>query len=157
MKTATAVLFLLGFHAFLAEARIGETREQCVARYGAPVSRSNQPSHVASFFRSGFQIDVEFHNGKAESLAFAKSAEKARTGEQISETELKLLLEANAGGQEWEKMEVVSMDSQWATKDRTRVASYSPIRKVLFVATAECIRRGAEAKKSEEAKSLKGF
>ncbi len=81
-----------------ARARLGETVEQCVERYG-PVIEKRQPSlpqsdaETAVFSKSGVTIIVEFHKGTAWLITFRKPV--------LQIDEIEALLQANAATGNW--------------------------------------------------------
>jgi hypothetical protein len=82
-----------------AHARLGETEDQCIARYGAPTSPAvdnndnGVPTHEMFFQKDGYAITVNFLNGKAGTVQFWKK--------DISHDDINALLEANAQGGTW--------------------------------------------------------
>lgn len=105
MKTARFPLLLSTLCAGLlltgsARARLGETLEQCTARYGAPVAETAgrlQGAKSVSFSKAGIRVRVEFLEGKAAFVSFSKHGLS-------SEDELQLL-DSNAGTQSWGPVE----------------------------------------------------
>ncbi len=98
--THKILLWVLGF-TFLTgsiQARIGETVEECVARYGATVekrpakiSQSDPDAHL--FSKKGVSVWVEFRQGKAWKIAFRKL--------DMTEIEHDALLRANMPIEGW--------------------------------------------------------
>src|ERR1700722_19229010 len=87
-----------------AQARLGETPDQLVARYGQPLSEADQKAEgikVASaaivFQKGGFEIDVTVTEGISVQEIFKKL-----NGQPITLGEAKVLLSANAQGYGWE-------------------------------------------------------
>jgi len=79
-----------------ASARLGETYEQCVARYGPPVAETAgllQGAKSVSFAKAGIRVRVEFLGGKAAFLSFSKHG--------LTPDDELLLLDSNAGVQVW--------------------------------------------------------
>ncbi len=84
-------------------ARIGETREQCEARYGKPV-RVDEEYHNTSHEKAGLAVECYFYEGKCERIAF-QHIDMGADGKRLplTELEVKTLMEANSGGGVWEK------------------------------------------------------
>lgn len=102
MKKAVFTLLLLCLiSATPALARIGETRAQCAARYGAPVL-VNEKEQGTIHEKAGLQVACHFHEDKCDWLDFRK-IEKDAEGHAValSEVERKILLEASSGGRPW--------------------------------------------------------
>lgn len=81
-----------------ANARLGESLEDCVLRYGEQVgtaekSVAQSDGDAVHFRKSGFDIFVEFRNGMAWSIRFVR-----RT---FSEDERNHLMAINAAGSDW--------------------------------------------------------
>ncbi|GEP46178.1 hypothetical protein [Brevifollis gellanilyticus] len=83
-------------------ARIGETREQCEARYGKPV-RVDEKDQRTHHEKAGFQVECHFHEDKCDHLKISH-ADKDASGEPLplSDSELTTLLEASSNGKAWE-------------------------------------------------------
>ncbi len=61
MKAPFGILAALLFFPFQAECKIGETVEQCVARYGEPLAITGE---LGWFRKSVYFIECWFHEGK---------------------------------------------------------------------------------------------
>jgi hypothetical protein len=84
-------------------ARIGETPEQCEARYGKPVKTLEKGLRRGAVYeKAGLQIQCEFHDNKCEYIYF-KHLENNADGSKkfFAESELEILRDANSGGKEW--------------------------------------------------------
>jgi hypothetical protein len=117
--TRKILLWVIGFTLLTGSihARIGETQEECVARYGAVVekkpakiSQSDPEAHL--FSKKGITIWVEFRQGKAWRIAFRKL--------DMIDVELEALLRANMSAEGWGAALDVngrscrrSLDSKW--------------------------------------------
>ncbi|MES2705430.1 MAG: hypothetical protein V4726_02395 [Verrucomicrobiota bacterium] len=107
MKFPRLALFLSGLPAAVlvlligpASARLGETPEQCTARYGMPVAETAgllQGSKSISFSKAGIRVRIEFIDGQAAFLSFSKHG--------LTDDDERQLLESNAAKQIWSKME----------------------------------------------------
>lgn len=148
------VVIAITFTAFRADARIGETLEQCTVRYGAPVTNSKSS---AAFIKAGFVIAVMFYEGKVDSLAIAK-VERDALGKsmEMSDNEISQLLQANAGNRKWKEI-TRSFDRSWLTEDAQLVAIYEPSKRQLSIMTKDAAARSGADKKAEENKALKDF
>ncbi|RYD38376.1 MAG: hypothetical protein EOP86_00975 [Verrucomicrobiaceae bacterium] len=83
-----------------ARARLGETREECIARYGQPVAETTgllQGAQSVSFAKAGIRVRIEFIDGRAAYLSFSKAG--------LSPDDELQLLESNADGHLWSKAE----------------------------------------------------
>lgn len=154
MLRSLIVVILSAFTVVHANARIGETLEQCTVRYGAPVTNSN---NSAAFIKAGFVIGVMFYNGKVDSLAIAK-VEKDAFGKSIemSDNEISQLLKANSGNRKWKEI-TRSLDRSWLTEDAQVVAIYERSKRQLTIMTKDAAERSGADKKAEENKTLKDF
>lgn len=128
------------------QARIGETMEQCIARYGPVVEHMGKD---ASFKPDPFTIIAEFENGKCVTLYISSK-------EEITETQINVFLKANGGENTWIKDEAIG-SLQWHTKyekDRLR-AIYKHNR--LSITNWEYFKKQREIDKQEEADKMKKF
>jgi hypothetical protein len=111
-------------------ARIGETLEQCVARYGPPESPPEEsavhPKAIdCAFSKSGLDISVVFYQGKAADIMFRKL-----DGSAFNPSEVEELLKANGGSSSWNQHEAKRPDqSEWKTTDGARRATLNPNRR----------------------------
>jgi hypothetical protein len=150
MKT----LLILILATIPALARIGETPEQCTARYGKPISDDGS---VSVYVKAGFIIVAQFHQGKAEMLLVGKQERDIlEKSIPMSAAEIKTVLDANANGSDWELVGKV-IDQEWATKDKLIVAVYKPMDRQLTIATEACLTRSAAEKAAKEKQNLEGF
>lgn len=98
-------------------ARIGETREQCEARYGKPVEVSQDNANTFHE-KSGLRVKCHYYEGICDHIMFsnlAKDAEGRRLP--LTEIEFKTLLEANSNGQSWKKgvVDPVTHNTLWSS------------------------------------------
>lgn len=154
MKTFNAVFcfFLLWSNAF---ARIGDTPEQSVQRYGSPY-KTKAP--FAYYKKAGLLITTELHEGKTEFLLFRKVEENVLgKGVEISDNELEKLLSSSGGERIWKKLQVISVDREWGTEDGELYAVYKTFDNTLMILTKGYLDRATAAKKAKENKTLEGF
>lgn len=89
-------LALMAFNVCLPlQARVGETLEQCVERYGPvmdkrPSTIAGSEPELAVFSKSAITITVEFHEGVAWQISFRKA--------DLSSEEAEVILQANGSG-----------------------------------------------------------
>ncbi len=158
MNRAMLAASLIAFASFYqqASARIGETLEQCQARYGNPVEVTKT---MTRFKKGDMNIMVGgFYNGKVDNIAYCKG-EKNDLGifDEMSENEIQNFLKANGGEKGWNKSKKISMNKEWLTEDGEIFAVYVITTNILFICTKKWIA-GEEAKtKAEENKKLEGF
>jgi hypothetical protein len=137
-------------------ARIGETEQECAARYGEPVTKF--PDNILLYQKSGLTIIITFFNGKADSIVYAKNATNALgKREQISETEVEILLNNNSGSVPWKKRGVISMDGEWETENGELLATYITSQNSLNIGTKDYLARTRANKAAKESKNLEGF
>lgn len=139
-STAFLALLLLAVSASSASARIGETRKQCVARYGKPSSVSEKGT---LFVKGQMKIFVTFSDGKAESIWLQKTDPDVPTlAVPISKEEIDKFLAANGQGHQWRyNASLPDGDEVWITKDSELGALYSRATLSLQVYTRDCIAR----------------
>lgn len=175
MKRIIAVVSLIVFASLYQQttARIGETPEQCQARYGKPVKIDAENKSIW-YQKVGFLIAVTFYEGKAESIMFMKadSIDSVISGlaAEISETEIQNLLKSNGEGKKWREHFVSKetkssgyMDKLWVTEDQERMAWYNAIKQLVIATKSASVRKAAKdeaearKKEAEERKKLEGF
>jgi len=75
-------------------ARIGETMDKAVKRYGPVVHHDTiQGEELYAFKKHGYDIVAHFHEGKIDNIMYGKESR-----EKLSKTEVNTFLEANNGG-----------------------------------------------------------
>jgi hypothetical protein len=132
-------------------ARIGETEQECTARYGEPFEKL--PNNSVLYRKSDLGLLINFFNGKADSIAYRKIAK----GQQLSENEVEILLNNNSGGVPWKKHAVISMNREWLTENGELVATYVTHERLLMVATKDYLARRKAKIEAKEVQNLKGF
>jgi hypothetical protein len=141
-------------------ARISETLEQCISRYGdATPQKSTKPDETDySFKKAGLTILVTFWKGAAHRIGFIKSeTDVLGTAAKMTETEQTALKEANGGGLAWVKSSGNFGKQGWMTDDQKRYATYDAFKHYFVVTTFEfAMKTGAEAQAAEK-KKLEGF
>ena len=141
-----------------ADARIGETLEQCIQRYGEPFAPV-KPGEKVGFIKGEFFLLISLYDGKADLIVFAKmggGVPSAKTPPQpMTDSEISKLLEANSHGVAWTSTESIRPNRSWTTTDHRLMAYYAG--NGLVIATSAAMDRiKADAKRSEE-KKLEGF
>jgi hypothetical protein len=155
MKTAFLILTMLAMAAHSASARIGETLEQCIARYGQPVLPLKEGG-PAIFVKSNVAICVTFYQGRADMLVFWKRNDTGQKGP-LSDGEVSLLMNANAGGHSWQKADNGgSTISAWKTDDGKILAALVSPDRSLTISTMDALARQHAAGASAP-KALTGF
>lgn len=125
----------------VSDARIGETLQQCIARYGQPDGEPEEggvhpKATDCAFVKDGLELLVTFYQGKAVDIIFSKLDERS-----FSPSEVEELLKANGSG--WKEREARKPDqSEWETAFGARRAMLYPDRSGepssrLAVSTAE--------------------
>ena len=144
-----ALLSLSSFVAVVSHGRVFETYDQCVARYGKPVTtvKTAIGSNV-SFLKNNVSITVEFRKDAAVGVTYAKLADKAKPAENraFSKEEVETLLRLNGGEHPWGP-ERKDMNGQpyWFTGDNALNARLTGDRTVLNVQDgAEFVRKAKD-------------
>jgi hypothetical protein len=151
-------------------ARLGETLEQCEARYGlatrtldAPDSLNAPGALVCFFSRAGFKIVATFHNGKAGVIFFEKEEQDASGNPmEISQTEVESLLESNNAGKSWQPASAREAgwnfnDKAWLLEDKSALAVHDKSNHRLVFTSIEFAELQDKVRAAKEEKSLEGF
>jgi len=141
-----------------ARARVGETADGLVARYGQPLSEVDQkgegdkiPSSNVVFQKGGFEIDVMISDGIS-----VEEAYKKLNGDVLTIAEVRTLLSDNSQGRGWEAPQMVEGEKWW-TRDDGATAKLAQDGTTLTVRSRELIAKETTAKKLERQPSLDGF
>ena len=148
MKAATWATLLFLVAQASAHARIGHTIEQCIERYGEPIS-VNEKSKSVTFRKAEFEIEVYFFEGKCEWVTLVKFVEGSTEALQaIDGVEIETFIKANGGDREWQEVESPPGGHiSWRTKDDILSAVYisAPQRKLSVYFTAALRRRSFQS------------
>lgn len=141
---------------FPVSARLGESRAQCITRYGEPLSGSSDIAAV--FVKAGYQISVVFGKDKAEAMEIRK-IEKNALGASLplTSSELETLLKANGGGKEWKPTDAQILEKSWQTEDVSATATYSMNTNNLRIFSKIFMDRSIAEAAAKEKENLKGF
>lgn len=150
-----AAIALLGV--FNAQARVGETEAEIVARYGSfvpPIMSSSGVPMKMYPTKAGLLVGVMYLDGRSAAELY-QNADHA----ELTDTAIELLLEANRAGQTWKKVDVGQIGYlNWIRDDGT-LASYKKFteRPALMVMSTHFRDTARKNRDAEEAAKLKGF
>jgi hypothetical protein len=138
-------------------ARLGETADQLVARYGPPISEVDQKGEGTKialanvvFQKGGFEIDVVVTDGVSVAETFKKL-----NGDALSTGDVRTLLTANSQGLEWAAPRLVQGEKLWSRDDSAtaKLAQDGSF----TIRSRDLVVKEAVAKKLERTPSLEGF
>ena len=157
MKTTLTTFVLSLIFIAAANARLGETYDECVNRYGPLREKKGDAINPQFMFqKDGIIVGINFLNGKAAQLSFRKH-------DFFLDSDVQKLLDVNSGGSKW-KFDAVETQRQLAPdiynkqeyftrEDGGAVAEYLVLQtRVEFVKIVS-----TEYKKAISAKQLQGF
>jgi len=155
MKTKILTVLLLSASSLLA--RIGETQDQCIARYGTALM-SDAKTNMSLFQKGGMDITAFYRDGKVECISYTKSERDALDKPiKMSMTEIDALLSANGSVSKWNKTKSNPIIQNWTNEESGAVASYRSLDRILLIMTKECMQRTIEESKAKEKKALEGL
>lgn len=131
-------------------ARIGETPEQLVARYGK--SKPSKDASELSFEKNGLVIFATLWDGVCHSIRFLSVKPGEEAGRQLTRDEIQLLLTANSGGVEWFE----NKKNSWISVDAKRSA-FIFSDGALCIVTADFIAHEIASRKKESPERTDGF
>ena len=146
-RSLTLPLLLLGV-ANICQARIGDTLEEAIERYGKPVHKASA-AEFAMFKEASYYITAHFHDGKTDAITYVKAASGSSTKGAFSDDEIEMLLKINGNGQTWDQSKVKAGLQEWKTEDRKLQAVYSES-KFLVITSASYVKRLEEAAKKRK-------
>jgi hypothetical protein len=157
MKTAILAVFVIFGLTAPAWARLGETGDQIVARYGQPLSQVNQKAEgtrialiFLTFQKNGFEIRVSLSDGISGAESFRKI-----NGDELSTVEIRTLLGLNSQGMEWEAPQTTDGKTRWMRDDSSMATETGG--RVFYVESKDLIMKEAAAKNMKGTPSLQGF
>ena len=153
MKNVPIFLFLFLFGATSLKARVFESYDACVARYGAPKAKKlTAIGSNAVFIRNGVRVEVEFREKVAVAVTYSKEPNPTKVNEDLKfdTEEVEALLKANGGELVWAAPALDGAGGgRWQTKGKELNAR-------LIEGLYLRIEDGAEpARQSKDAASLK--
>lgn len=163
LMSASIILTLLSG---IAEARIGESVEQCISRYGKPIMRTERPEGQEEiiFKKDYFTISANFFHGVCDSIYYSKSKKtfwrKEEENIPLSEGEIGVFMEANAFGKTWTSFS--ESDYLYWTEDRDLEAHYWKDLRILSISSRNSRERSldeaykySERRRSNEIEKVK--
>lgn len=148
-------------------ARIGETREQCEARYGKPVDSVNE--NITIHKKNGLEVWCSFFEGRCYLISFRKiEADSTQKKLPLSDTEKAALMEANSNGNTWVQTRRTEDGNKtfWQNGDLEASYSIEPMNTLSVInvrsrdARLQAIKNGslkASEKAAQEKSKLKDF
>ena len=146
-RLLTIVLFLLGV-ANISQARIGDTLQEAIERYGKVVNKAHGDEFVM-FKMASYYITAHLHDDKTDAITYAKTGSESSTKGAFSDEEMETLLRINGNGQTWDRSRTKAGLYEWKTEDGKLQAVYSES-KFLVITTAGYLKRLEEAAKKKK-------
>ena len=141
------LLLLLGV-TNICQARIGDTLEEAIKRYGNPLHKASA-DEFAMFKEVSYYITAHFRDDKTDAITYVKVGSESFTKGAFSDDEIEMLLKINGNGQTWERSKAKAGLQEWKTEDRKLQAVYSES-KFLVITTAGYVKRLQEAAKKKK-------
>lgn len=140
-----------------ASAMIGETLEQCTARYGKP-TRADSDGSKAAYKKAGLIIYCEFFEGKCAAVEYYKEEEDALGSSlPLSAVEIQTLRDGNAPAQSWKEQPVLALDLDIWETDTLMAISKKIINPMFKVVTKEQVNRDDATRASKERENMAGL
>jgi hypothetical protein len=142
--------------------RIGESMDECKARYGEPVGEDNDViqipnSKLVVFMKAGLAVGVTLIDGRAAMINFQKvKKDSLGTPEPISDTEIDALLAANAVGK-WRAVDSPVGKKQWMSEDGKYFGQQHLVRPSLTIMSRAFDKALVEAAQKKGEIKLEGF
>lgn len=157
MKKFLTILTILLSFCLSAFARIGETPEECIKRYGEPESKLGEPGEDSIFYMTfdtgDFKINVSFLNGKAGLICYGKSR-----GGELSLSDIEHFLKVNNLNGQWkETTGKFSVKRNWESEGLHAWYYWYQLNQNLFISTSEYTDYIWEAQKKHEKAAREGL
>ncbi len=126
------ILLLILLLPALAQARLGETHEQCVARYGSPTEEipdfaiGSMKVLGSIFQKDGLEIFAIFVDGRAIQVAYSR-----RPAADLPAAQIQTLLTDNAAGETWRVLSTDATPNYWETS-RSYAVHDANLRQLIF-------------------------
>ena len=141
------LLLLLGV-TNICQARIGDTLEEAIERYGKPLHKASA-DQFAMFKEVSYYITAHFRDDKTDAITYVKAGSESSTKGAFSDDEIEMFLKINGSGQTWERSKAKAGLQEWKTEGRKFQAVYSES-KFLVITTAGYVKRLQEAAKKRK-------
>lgn len=156
MRIIFVVLITILFAVLPVRARLGETEDQCIARYGTPIQVANpceQGVHYQGliFKKNNYNIVIYILSGRCGLLLIQKMDKS-----QLSDDEIQTLLDDNSEGHDWQKMNEDSTFRHWIRDDGAQ-AKYALLDHDLTLMSKAFLIAEKAREKAEDDNKLKGF
>jgi hypothetical protein len=156
MKRAVLALAFAAAAAFPAQARLGENEADTTARYGPLLAAYNAgeqgfPYRTLSFFHAGYVIVAQFIGSGCDMVCFKKP-----NGEALTEDEIDLLLKSEAGGKNWSRSQLVSIDLLWDRPDGA-MARYDVAKHALAFCSPRYLKADDARRKADQKRQLENL
>ena len=149
---AARCLLIIGLFLFgvpnLSQARIGDTLQQAIERYGKVVNKAPGNEFVM-FKEASYYITAHLYDDKTDAVTYVKTGSQSSAKSAFSDEEIEMLLRINGNGQTWEPSSTKAGMHEWKTEDRKLQAVYSES-KFLVITTADYLKRLDEAAKKKK-------
>ena len=132
----------------ICQARIGDTLEEAIQRYGKVMSKASA-EEFAMFKEASYYITAHFHDDRTDAITYVKAGSESSTKGSFSDDEIEMLLRINGNGQTWERSKPNPRLYKWRTEDGKLQAVY-PESKFLVITTAGYLKRLEEAAKEKK-------
>jgi hypothetical protein len=156
MQNILRIAFLTFLASTTAHARLGETEEQTVARYGPVAATYNPGEHDAAyrtlaFNKNGYLILTAFMGPTCEMVCFRKEDKSA-----LGWDDLDFILKAESQDRKWLRSNLVTIDVIW-DRDDGAIARYDTAKFVLAVFSVKFEQAEQGRLKSDEQRKLESF
>lgn len=135
MKTPVVAAILLILTPIIAFARIGETVEQCIQRYGEPVkelAKQGDFDKCLLFENKGFSFRIGFSKGIATLITFVKPDAKGELCP-LTDAEVAGIMKVNFGDQSWQQIEDSPERISYRAGNGSLCSEYNKQQHVLFI------------------------
>ena len=132
----------------ICQARIGDTLEEAIQRYGKVVRKASA-EEFAMFKEASYYITAHFHDDRTDAITYVKAGSESSTKGSFSDDEIEMLLRINGNGQTWERSKAKAHLYKWRTEDGKLQAIYSES-KFLVITTTGYLKRLEEAAKEKK-------
>ncbi len=135
-----------------AEARLGETSDQCIERYGQPVIRKDD--YLIFKTQSGIVVKTIFKAGRCVCIVYRKA------DEDFTEEQLSVLLKSNTGNGDldtWKLDENIESKKQFMGSWKTYKCLFYGEDKMIIITTSDVVQQALDDGKQEERKAVEGL
>ena len=143
------LLMILMIEGNLLHAQLGNTEQQCIARYGQPERNAMKESGLLFFHKDSLNYIAHFFKGRCDVLSIFYEKNEAGLPVELDQDLISKLLQSEGGGSGWTPVARFTINGVWNSSDNKSFAIYDTMRHKLVIMTRASYKREKTAAPNE--------